>query len=42
MSDGLAQYRETKQRTDDLMDEIVYELHGLTNGEIEIVEESVQ
>nr|WP_239685482.1 TaqI-like C-terminal specificity domain-containing protein [Halolamina pelagica] len=51
VADGLAQYRETKQRadeldakiqrTDDLIDEIVYELYGLTDEEIEIVEESV-
>ena len=48
---GLEQYRETKQRadeledkiqrTDDLIDEIVYELYGLTDEEIEIVEEAV-
>jgi len=47
---GLDSYVETKeradeldekiQRTDDLIDEIVYELYGLTE-EIEIVEESV-
>ncbi|MBP1987921.1 type II restriction/modification system DNA methylase subunit YeeA [Halolamina salifodinae] len=51
VADGLAQYRETKeradeldekiQRTDDLIDEIVYDLYGLTDEEIEIVEESV-
>lgn len=29
------------QRTDDLIDEIVYELYGLTDEEIEIVEEAV-
>ena len=49
---GLESYVETKeradeldekiQRTDDLIDEIVYELYGLTDEEIEIVEESVQ
>jgi hypothetical protein len=48
---GLEQYREAKQRadeledkiqrTDDLIDEIVYELYGLTDEEIEIVEEAV-
>nr|WP_258560447.1 restriction endonuclease [Halorhabdus salina] len=49
--DGLASYIETKERadeleakidrTDDLIDEIVYELYGLTDEEIEIVEEAV-
>jgi len=49
---GLESYVETKaradeldakiQRTDDLIDEIVYELYGLTEEEIEIVEESVE
>ena len=29
------------QRTDDLIDQIVYDLYGLTNEEIEIVEEAV-
>ena len=29
------------QRTDDLIDEIVYNLYGLTDEEIEIVEEAV-
>ena len=29
------------QRTDDLIDEIVYELYGLTDEEIEVVEEAV-
>jgi type II restriction/modification system DNA methylase subunit YeeA len=29
------------ERTDDLIDEIVYELYGLTDEEIEIVEEAV-
>ena len=29
------------ERTDELIDEIVYELYGLTEGEIEIVEEAV-
>ena len=29
------------QRTDDLIDEIVYDLYGLTDEEIEIVEEAV-
>lgn len=49
---GLEQYNETKQRaeelenkiqrTDDLIDEIVYELYGLSDEEIEIVEEAVE
>jgi type II restriction/modification system DNA methylase subunit YeeA len=48
---GLESYVETKaraeeldekiQRTDELIDEIVYELYGLTDEEIEIVEEAV-
>ena len=48
---GLESYLQTKeraeeldekiQRTDDLIDEIVYELYGLTDEEIEIVEEAV-
>jgi len=48
---GLESYTETKARaeeldakiehTDDLIDEIVYELYGLTDEEIEIVEEAV-
>ncbi len=48
---GLASYRETTaraeelerkiERTDELIDEIVYELYGLTDEEIEIVEEAV-
>jgi type II restriction/modification system DNA methylase subunit YeeA len=29
------------EHTDDLIDEIVYELYGLTDEEIEIVEEAV-
>jgi type II restriction/modification system DNA methylase subunit YeeA len=29
------------ERTDELIDEIVYELYGLTDEEIEIVEEAV-
>jgi hypothetical protein len=51
VASGLAQYRETEERaaeldakierTDDLIDEIVYELYGLTDEEIEIVEEAV-
>lgn len=51
VEDGLANYRETVERaeeleaeierTDDLIDEIVYELYGLTDEEIAIVEESV-
>lgn len=50
--DGLANNRETVERaaeleekierTDDLIDEIVYERYGLTDEEIEIVEESVK
>lgn len=49
--DGLADYREEIaraaeldakiERTDDLIDQIVYELYGLTDEEIEIVEEAV-
>ncbi|WP_420834407.1 TaqI-like C-terminal specificity domain-containing protein [Haloarcula marismortui] len=49
--DGLASYMETVERadeleakierTDELIDEIVYELYGLTDEEIEIVEEAV-
>jgi len=49
--DGLASYTETVERadelegkierTDELIDEIVYELYGLTNEEIKIVEEAV-
>ncbi|RLM32578.1 Eco57I restriction-modification methylase domain-containing protein [Haloarcula sp. Atlit-120R] len=49
--DGLASYIETVERadeleakierTDELIDEIVYELYGLTDEEIEIVEEAV-
>jgi len=48
---GLESYTETKARaeeleakieeTDALIDEIVYELYGLTDEEIEIVEEAV-
>ena len=51
VEDGLANYRETVERaeeleaeierTDDLVDEIVYELYGLTDEVIAIVEESV-
>ncbi|ELY75414.1 Eco57I restriction-modification methylase domain-containing protein [Natrinema gari] len=50
--DGLESYLETKARaeeleakiekTDELIDEIVYELYGLTEEEIEIVEETVE
>ncbi|ACV49118.1 hypothetical protein GBQ70_02335 [Halomicrobium sp. ZPS1] len=29
------------EKTDDLIDEIVYELYGLTDEEIEIIEEAV-
>ncbi|RLM33156.1 restriction endonuclease [Haloarcula sp. Atlit-120R] len=49
--DGLASYIETVERadeleakierTDELIDEIVYELYGLTDEEIEIFEEAV-
>ena len=49
--EGLEGYIKTKERaeeleakierTDDLIDEIVYELYGLTEEEIEIVEEAV-
>ncbi|KAA9400688.1 hypothetical protein Har1131_18580 [Haloarcula sp. CBA1131] len=49
--EGLENYIETKERadeletkierTDELIDEIVYELYGLTDEEIEIVEEAV-
>ncbi|MFB6179501.1 MAG: Eco57I restriction-modification methylase domain-containing protein [Halorientalis sp.] len=49
--EGLESYQETKaraeeltqkiDRTDDLIDEIVYELYGLTDEEIEIVENTV-
>jgi len=51
VEDGLANYIETVERaekleekiqqTDDLIDEIVYELYGLTDEEIAIVEDSV-
>jgi len=51
VQDGLESYIETKERadeleakierTDDLIDAIVYELYGLTDEEIEIVEEAV-
>ncbi|PSQ15838.1 restriction endonuclease [Halobacteriales archaeon QS_8_69_26] len=51
VADGLRRYREAKaraaeldekiERTDELIDEIVYELYGLTDEEIEIVEEAV-
>ncbi|QLH77379.1 N-6 DNA methylase [Halosimplex rubrum] len=51
VAEGLASYRETMaraeeleakiERTDDLIDEIVYELYGLTDEEIEIVEDAV-
>ena len=52
VGDGLAQYTEVRERadeleekiekTDQLIDEIVYDLYGLTDEEIEIVEEAVQ
>jgi len=51
VEDGLAGYLETVERaeeldakiesTDALIDEIVYELYGLTDEEIEIVEKAV-
>jgi len=51
VADGLESYRETMdraaeldrkiERTDDLIDEIVYELYGLTDEEIRIVEDAV-
>nr|WP_049901261.1 hypothetical protein [Halococcus agarilyticus] len=51
VAEGVASYRRTKERaaeldeqierTDELIDEIVYELYGLTDEEIEIVEEAV-
>ncbi|WP_251343638.1 hypothetical protein [Haloplanus halophilus] len=51
VADDLERYREAVerateldekiQRTDDLIDEIVYDLYGLTDEEIEIVEEAV-
>ena len=50
--DGLESYIETKERaaeleakieeTDDLIDEIVHELYGLTDEEIEIIQEAVE
>ncbi len=50
--EGLRSYRDTRERadeldekiekTDELIDEIVYELYGLTDEEIEIVEEAVE
>ena len=51
VEDGLERYVETRdqapeldekiERTDELIDEIVYELYGLTDEEIEVVEEAV-
>ncbi|MFW5956552.1 MAG: restriction endonuclease, partial [Halorhabdus sp.] len=51
VQEGLASYIETRERADELdekieridalIDEIVYELYGLTDEEIEIVEEAV-
>ncbi|MEM4782261.1 MAG: hypothetical protein QXG03_11980 [Halalkalicoccus sp.] len=51
VADDLENYLRTKERaaeldekiekTDELIDEIVYELYGLTEEEIEIVEEAV-
>lgn len=50
--EGLESYLQTKsraeelderiERTDELIDEIVYELYGLTDEEIEIVENAVE
>lgn len=52
MADGLQRYRDARERaaeldekieqTDELIDEIVYELYGLTDEEIEIVEASLR
>lgn len=52
VADGLERYMETKARagelderietTDELIDEIVYELYGLTDEEIQIVEEAIE
>ncbi|TKX52614.1 restriction endonuclease, partial [Halorubrum sp. SS7] len=52
VADDLENYLDTKERaaeldakieqTDRLIDEIVYELYGLTDEEIEIVEEAVE
>jgi type II restriction/modification system DNA methylase subunit YeeA len=52
VEDDLRRYVETNERadeldvkiekTDRLIDEIVYELYGLTDEEIEIVEQSIQ
>jgi hypothetical protein len=52
VGDGLESYIETKERaeeldrkierTDDLIDEIVYDLYGLTEEEVEIVENAVE
>jgi len=51
IEDGLERYRETKEsadeleemieKTDELIDQIVYRLYGLTDEEIEVVEEAV-
>ena len=51
VAEGLARYVDARERaekldekiekTDALIDEIVYELYGLTDEEIEIVEEAV-
>lgn len=51
VADGLERYSDAVERaeeldrkierTDELIDEIVYELYGLTDEEIEIVEEAV-
>ena len=49
--DGIERYEQTTERaaeldekierTDDLIDELVYDLYGLTDEEIEIVEQAV-
>ena len=41
MEERAANLDEKIERTDDLIDEIVYELYGLTDKEIEIIEEAV-
>nr|WP_235907914.1 hypothetical protein [Halosegnis longus] len=51
MRDGIERYEQATERaaeldekierTDDLIDELVYDLYGLTDEEIEIVEQAV-
>lgn len=41
LDERAAELEEKIERTDQLIDEIVYELYGLTDEEIEIVEEAV-